>query len=214
MLFRRKMFRKYNKRSFFKIKVICIISIVAVAVSMADNAIKEIVSPMAMKNAEMLINIEVNKAISELLETVSPQFNEYISEYYSNNSIKSIESDTLNINAFKAEAIGMIEKRLEKFNTITTPVQIGNIIDSSILSNRGPSINISYDLCCSVNAEIKSELESAGINQTHHIIKLYITTDAYLSIFCDETHTNVITDYIIGDTVIVGDNPSVYAYGK
>ena len=92
MLFRRKMFRKYNKRSFFKIKVICIISIVAVAVSMADNAIKEIVSPMAMKNAEMLINIEVNKAISELLETVSPQFNEYISEYYSNNSIKSIES--------------------------------------------------------------------------------------------------------------------------
>ena len=136
---------------------------------MADNAIKEIVSPMAMKNAEMLINIEVNKAISQLLKTVSPQFND---------SIKSIESDTLNINAFKAEAIGIIEKRLEKFNTITTPVQIGNIIDSSILSNRGPSINISYDLCCSVNAEIKSELESAGINQTHHIIKLYITTDA------------------------------------
>jgi len=204
------MFKKRRKKLRNRLYLASAVTLCFILSVMVDNSIKEVVSPMAIKNAEIVINNEVNEAIGEILNDEAFDYSSFVELSFDGNDVKSIKTKTTDINCFKALAIRTIEAKLLKHSTISASVQIGNIINSSILSNRGPSLHILYDLGCSVNAKFETEFISAGVNQTLHILKLCVVTDAYLSIFCDRTNTKVKTDYIIGETVIVGDVPIVY----
>ncbi len=201
------MFKKRNKGIAFWIKIVVVLIIFVGLVVFTDNTIKDIVSPLALKDAEIIINSEVNRVVSELLES-----DEFANKNFIQTSDSSISflTDSYLLNQFKAKAIIKIEDSLKNFANASARVQLGNVVNSSFLSNRGPNITILYDLCCSVNGEIISEFKSAGVNQTVHIIKLKVTTDAYVAVFWEQTHKTVETDYIISETVIMGEVPNFY----
>ena len=62
----------------------------------------------------------------------------------------------------------------------------------------------------SVNASFASEFTSAGINQTRH--RILINTSVYISVMLPtgSAGTEVISEAVIAETVIVGDVPDSY----
>ena len=62
----------------------------------------------------------------------------------------------------------------------------------------------------SVDTEFKSEFISAGINQTKY--KVYLTVKLEVSAILPASSTDIMIDedYLISETIIVGDMPDIY----
>ena len=58
--------------------------------------------------------------------------------------------------------------------------------------------------------DYKNELISAGINQTRHQIKLEVVVDIDILVPWDTMSTQVVSEALIAETIIVGKVPETY----
>ena len=73
----------------------------------------------------------------------------------------------------------------------------------------GPSLNLRVTLAGNVKADFKSTFESAGVNQTRHRIYLDVGTSVYSFLPGINSTTDVNTDELVAETVIVGEVPQM-----
>ena len=207
MLFKRKMFKYKFKPIYVRIVSLILIFISFVFIfNKVDNTIDGIIKEITIKNAEEIINTEVNKAVSKVTKNCNIDYLSFI-------NTNSFSNQTINanyINKFKTQIILKTEKSLSKYKSLRTVVQLGSLSSSSILSNRGPDIPIYFDFYCTVNANVTNDFTEAGINQTKHSIKLVVLVD-YCIIFNEGNYeSQVTTDYVLSENVIVGTVPDYY----
>ncbi len=204
------MFKKRNKRIRRSIKFLIFFSLFIAFVIFVDSSLSNVVGPLAIKNAEELINNKVNTVVNDALNDLNLSYDNLIFTGKNGNEVSYVQANAVEINKLKSRVVKNTDKLLDSKKNLETIIQIGSIINSSFLSNRGPTVCVYLDLFCSTNAEITSEFVSAGLNQTLHIIKLNVTTDFCLMIINDQYFDKIINDYIIAESVIVGDVPSAY----
>lgn len=210
MLFRRKMFKKRNSR---KKRIIKLISIVLLSIGLLhfiDSSVTDIVAPSVVNNCESRINNIISIEVAEVLEKMQVSYNDLVLLEYNNGCISSLSLNSIYINKIKSELVHDIEIKLSENNVLITNVEIGNILNMGIFSNRGPTIPVKYNFHSSVNSNVNSAFEDAGVNQTRHKISLNIIINVYVCNFWSREYFKMETDYVLGDTVIVGDIPSVY----
>lgn len=210
MLIRRKMFRKRNKKAIKRFWIIVICAALVYCVLYADSAVKEMVAPTSVMNAEELIYKTVNEAVSETLAEQKISYSDLITTDTDRGEVTAVSANTAAVNSLKSEVIIKAEKELAKHKNLKTYAQLGSIIDSAFLSNRGPQVEVVFDFYCSVNGEFSGELVSAGLNQTSHIIKLNISTKFCLMIVSKKYTDTLKTDYVVAQTVISGEVPKAY----
>ena len=210
MLFRRKMFKKKNNKKLIKIKVVLLIVFLFISFLLIDDSISDIVAPSIVNNCQSVISNVINMEVDKVLNEREVSYDELVVLEYNEGEISSLSLDSVYINKLKSNLVYDIENELYKNNVLVTDVEIGNVLNLGIFSNRGPKIPIKYNYHSTVNSNITSEFESAGVNQTRHFIKLNIVVDVYVCNFSTREYFEMRTDYILGDTVIVGKTPSVY----
>ncbi len=210
MFFRRKMFKKRNKTLIRIIKIIIVIFICSGLFFHYDNSITDIIVGIAIKNAEDTISKSLSKSVNNVIKKSGITYTDLIDTTYVNGKISAINANSTNVNIIKSQIILAVEKELERYNCLETVVQLGSLSGLNVLSNRGPDISVLYDLYCSSTAKIISTFSSAGLNQTCHKLSVEIKTD-YCLVLNDGDHlSSVINDFIVAETVIVGDVPTTY----
>lgn len=210
MIFRKKMFKKNNKHIVRNIKISIVLSLVIALVVFVDSTISKIIGPLAVKNAEELINTKINSVVASVIKNMNLSYSDLIYTKNGTNGITSLQANSTVINSFKSNLATEIDKELDSNKNLKTVVQLGTVINSSLLSNRGPEITVNFDLYCSSNIIVNSEFNSAGLNQTLHQIKLTVSTEFCLMIINDEYFDKINNDYIIAESVIVGETPTAY----
>ena len=75
---------------------------------------------------------------------------------------------------------------------------------------RGPKIPVRIIVLSSSSVEFSNSIVTAGINQTKHQINLCVTVDMQILVPWGTEDTEVSTDVLIADTVIVGKVPETY----
>ena len=87
---------------------------------------------------------------------------------------------------------------------------MGTLTGVPWLSARGPSVSIKMIPQGVIKAQFVSEFVSAGVNQTHHrlIMNVSMTASAVIPGFTSQVE--VLSDFLIAETVIVGDVPEYY----
>ena len=95
-------------------------------------------------------------------------------------------------------------------NTITIEIPSGNLTGASLLMGRGPRIPVRIVVLSSSRVEFSNGIVTAGINQTKHQISLRVTVDMEILVPWGTENTQVSTDVLIADTVIVGKVPDTY----
>ncbi len=210
MIFRKKMFKKRNIRKMRNVKICIALSLLISALIFVDSTVSEIIKPLAIKNAEELIINKVNSIVSETLSEMSMSYNKLIHTEETDGEVSYVQADSVVINRLKAEVVTRVDKALDSNKNLETVVQLGSIINSSLLSNRGPEIKVYFDLYCSTNSEFDSDFSSAGLNQTAHIITMNVVTEFCLIIINDQYFDKIKNDYIVAESVIVGEVPSAY----
>lgn len=176
----------------------------------ADHTLRGQLYAMAAMQACEIEESTINQSVLSTLKSkdVSPLIR---IEQNNSGTVTSIQTDSVQINLLKSEIMQNCATAL-KSHTETVRIPCGSLTKLDILSGIGPEIKIPVRTVGYVSAEIKSEFESAGINQTIHRLNLYINANLCLSMAKSQEQKAISFEMCISETVIVGTVPQVYAF--
>lgn len=161
--------------------------------------------------AEIISNDAISKAVNNVISKYSYDYDDIaILNYGSDGNVKSIDTNSKNINTLKTAMNEAVQEKLKETN-VELFVHIGLFTNLSLLSNFGPEVKFDFTFVGSFNSEITSTFESAGLNQTIHHIK-FVVNAKIITLTPDYSDgIEYTTDFEIAQSVIVGDIPATYA---
>lgn len=155
---------------------------------------------------------EVIRVITDVVEDVmlkkSDSYNSLIRiSTDDKNTVKSIQMNTAEVNAIENEVVRQINSEFSKIENTDYKFSVGSMTGIYALAGRSLKVKVKILPLSNVNAHIESSFDSAGINQTIHRVTLKITADTTFLTPSYRENTNVELEYILAETVIVGDLP-------
>ena len=172
--------------------------------------LKTLSSQIAVSDASDIVISQVNTSIAEIMKD-----EDYTGDYFVNfektdaGDISAISSNMAQINALSAKILDTVINVTEN-QTITVEIPIGNLTGVSLLMGRGPKVPVQIIVLTSSKVEFNNSIITAGINQTKHQVNLEVIVDIDVLIPWDTASTQVKTEVLIADTVIVGKVPDTY----
>ena len=194
------------------LKLVFVISLVCLAVNFFYNRMRPMIITAAQNQAKVFVTHELEKAITDELSNNAITYSDIVTLSRDNDGrVTSIETNTVTANFFKAKLVSAILTQLKSVEEQALSIPIGSLSDTPFLYGRGPKTDFKISTSGTANAEFKSEFFSAGINQTCHRIKLFVTVEIYALVPGFATSTTLVTDYYIAETIIVGATPDFFA---
>lgn len=172
--------------------------------------LKDLSTQIAVSDASDIVISQVNTSIAEIMKD-----EDYTGDYFVNfektdaGEISAISSNMARINALSAKILDTVINVTEN-QTITVEIPIGNLTGVSLLMGRGPKVPVQIIVLTSSKVEFSNSIITAGINQTKHQVNLEVIVDIDVIIPWDTASTQVKTEVLIADTVIVGKVPDTY----
>ncbi len=126
--------------------------------------------------------------------------------------VSSIESNTALINRIKTDMLTDINNRLMAGETESVELSVGTLSGIQAFHGAGPSVSMHVEPKGYADAVFISEFSDAGINQTLHriIMRTTVSVTAFIPLYSVET--KVSGDFLIAETVIVGDIPESFTH--
>lgn len=121
-----------------------------------------------------------------------------------------LKTDIVTINEIASDIAIEIQNELNDISKQTIEIPIGSLTGIKYLAGSGPRIKIKIISAGQIATDIKTEFESAGINQT--VYRIYLNLECNVSILTsyktmEETIQNQV---LLVETVIMGDVPTTY----
>ena len=172
--------------------------------------LKRISSQIAVSDACDIMTMEVNAAITQVLEEGDYDADWFVRfEKNEAGEVTAISSNMTHVNALSAtlldRVIGLTGNR-----NITVSIPAGNLTGLSLLMGRGPGIPVEIMVLTSSHVEFRNNIVTAGINQTKHQISLLVIVDIDVLVPWGSESAQVCTELLIADTVVVGQVPETY----
>ena len=172
--------------------------------------LNDISSQIAVSDACDIVTVNINRAIAEL-------FNEgnYAADYFvtfekdNSGEVCAVNCNMARINALSSEILSRTVNSTEN-KTLTVSIPLGNLTGISLLMGRGPGVPVKILMLTSSKVEFSNDLISAGINQTKHRINLNVLVDVDILMPWGTESSQVKTEVLIADTVVVGSVPQTY----
>lgn len=172
--------------------------------------LKDISSDIAVSDASDAVTVSINNAISEIMRE-----GDYSADYFvtfeksETGEVTAISSNMSRINALSAKILDRIVGATDT-HMLTVKIPIGNLTGVSLLMGRGPKVPVKIITMTSSRVEFNNSIVTAGINQTKHQINLEVIVDIDILVPWGSESTQVVTEVLIADTVVVGQVPDTY----
>lgn len=203
------MIRKKKKILLFSI-ILILVALISLTIE-ADKRLRVVANNMAQNRAKIISNNVINKTVRDYLDASKIEYSDIIKiNSTEEGKVTSVEYDTVEITKIQAGMISAVQGNISKIRKDRINIPIGSLTGSQFLNSKGPTIDIVYNVSGSVRSDITSKFTSAGINQTLHQITLKVTSNVYFVMPWYRTSGSFDTEYIIAETVIVGEVPDAY----
>jgi sporulation protein YunB len=170
-----------------------------------------IIKTMAISSAKNIATQTINNAAGKVLKQNKVSYDQIMTlERDQNGQVTAVKANTLQIDILKYEITNEALRELNNMNTSELGVPIGTIIGGELLSGFGPYINVTVKPLGNVQTEIDNQFTSTGINQTRQQVILKVRTVITVIVSNYTMATNVESNFVIADTVIVGSVPGSY----
>lgn len=211
MLYRRHN-RGFNRTS---IKILCLIISFSMLIVFAVKAFEDKASQFSrdyiVNFAGQITTDALSDAVKNTLNDLDFDYNDFAKvQYGSDGKVKSVETNSKNINIFKASVTKSAQDEVAKIKRSEMKIPLGAFTGLTLLSNAGPEIPLTFCLTGNFDSRIESNFESAGINQTIHHIKLVITSHIVTGSVDHQGEMTFDTDFELAQSVIVGEIPTTY----
>ena len=124
--------------------------------------------------------------------------------------IVSVAANPLKINKIARDTASISQSNLKNLSLNGIPVPLGALTGIEALAGLGPSIQFRIIPVSSVSCGFSSTFQSVGINQTKHSIYLNVIADISIVMPARTENFAVVTDILIGESVIIGTVPDTY----
>ena len=125
-------------------------------------------------------------------------------------NILAVAANPLKINKIARDTASISQSNLKNLSLNGIPVPLGALTGIEAFAGLGPSIQFRIIPVSSVSCDFTSTFESVGINQTKHSIFLNVVADISIVMPSHTENFAVITEILVGESVIVGSIPDAY----
>ena len=172
--------------------------------------LKEISCQIAVSDASDIVTVQTNNAIAALMAEGDFRTGDFVSfEKNDSGEVTAIHSNMAKINLLSTRILERVVGATEN-RTLTVYIPAGNLTGVSLLMGRGPSVPVRIIMLTSSRVELGDSVITAGINQTKHQICLNVIVDVDILIPWGTESTQVVTEVMIADTLVVGKVPDTY----
>ncbi len=124
--------------------------------------------------------------------------------------IVGVSANALKINKIARDTASISQSNLKNLSLNGIPIPLGALTGIEAFAGLGPSIHFRIIPVSSVSCDFSSKFESVGINQTKHSIYLNIIADISIVMPSRTENFAVLTEILVGESVIVGHIPDAY----
>ena len=190
--------------------VLCVLTFLLYVGVRSVMYLRELSCDMVLSDAVDLMTLCVNDTINRTLAGRDYGYDYFVTiDRDESGAVTAIKANMARINALSSELLSDIVEAADK-GELSLSIPLGNILGSSLLLGKGPDIPVDITLLTSSRVDFKNELSAAGINQTKHEMKLDVVVDIDVVLPWRTVSTQVVTEILIAETVIVGEVPQTY----
>ena len=172
--------------------------------------LRSISTQIAISDASDIVTMRINRAIAQIMNEGNYGGDYFVTfEKGENGEVTAISCNMARINALSSEILDRVVGATENY-TATVQIPLGNLTGLSLLMGRGPKVPVEIVTLTSSRVEFKNGIVTAGINQTKHQISLGVRVDIDILVPWGSESTQVVTEVLIADIVIVGQVPGTY----
>lgn len=192
--------------------MLAIIIFVVIVLIQTDRCIRPTINAICEEECQAFTSRLIGKSIHETLSENPYDYNDFSKLLHDENgNITAVETLTGNVNRLQAELLVSLNEALDNSRDMEIEVSLGTASGVWIFAGKGPSLPMRILPIGSADVELVSTFESSGINQTCHKITIEVNAHVAGAVPFFKTETNVKYEYILTETVIVGNVPNGYA---
>ena len=146
-----------------------------------------------------------------LYQEIRDRAEEYVTvERDASGRVTAVRIHSTELSLLASELTVRLLAELRNYRNDTFGIPLGNLTSTALLSGRGPLIHVRPISAGNVAYELKSTLDSAGINQTLHRVFLHFSVTVNYLAPLESCMDTVSFDLLIAETLIVGEVPILY----
>ena len=201
--------RMSRRQKLVVITTVVLAILVAVTIK-SISYFRELSRQMVLSDATDLMTLCINDTISRKFAEEDYSYDYFVDiDYGEDGTVTAVRANMSRINALSSELLSDIVHAADG-GQLTLSIPVGNVLGSSLLLGKGPEIPVDITMLTSSHVDFKNELSDAGINQTKHQIKLDVVIDIDVIMPWQTVSTQVVSEILIAETVILGDVPQTY----
>jgi len=172
------------------------------------TSVDPIFEGLCISKAQGIATDITNRKTSEVL--LKYNYKDIVELSKNENQDNILKTDVALINQIAANIAIEVQKELDKIGQEDINVPIGALLGNDYFAGVGPDIGIKIISAGDIATDIKTEFESAGINQTIH--RIYLEVECSISILTSYKTINrsIKNQVLLLETVIVGTVPETY----
>ena len=210
LLLQKKSITPKQKHKYVKIGKIALVVIIALTVvNISLTAVEPIVDQQCIEIAKSIATKVSNEQATRVMADYKYEdlCRVTVDEDY---NIKMVNMDMITVNKIISDIPILIQEELEKDDINKFYIKLGSFTGSKLLSGRGPDIEIKIASVGTVETDLKSEFQSAGINQTMHRIYLEVRCNVTILTPFNSIEEEIINQVLLAENLIVGNIPDTY----
>lgn len=194
-------------------RLIAVAMILLGLIFLVDLRIRPIIEKTTAYQSKMLATSIINQAVYEEISSEKFDYASLVTVVYDENKqVSSIESNMVNINRLKALITQNINDAIKSIGKHKLGFSAGTVTGFHMLYDKGPEITFTVRPEGYVETTLLSVFSDAGINQTLHRIVLEVKTTVSAIIPGYTNSVEVSSQFVIAETIIVGDVPDAYTH--
>lgn len=176
--------------------------------------VNNVMIPVIKTMAEMKVRAAVTQAVQGSIQEAFSGGMKYeelvLLQKDQNNNVIAVQSNVVRMNQISSEIAMKVQEKLSVMRTENLKIPMGVLFGYDILNTTGPNFNLNVIPIGSVEADFRSDLSEAGINQTRHRIIVEIKSKFRIVLPLISEEEEMITSVPVAETVIVGNVPGTY----
>lgn len=176
-----------------------------------NNRVNPILKTMTSVQAGYIANIAIDQAAAEVLAESDIMYDRLISlNTLSDGTVCSMTANIREMNKFKTNISKAIQDKILDYCEREISIPLGTLTGIDLFSGRGPSVRMKIQLYGNVTANLRSDFEGAGINQTRHRIICDVKVGVSAVIPGCSSYTEVVNSFTVSETVLLGRVPESF----
>ncbi len=208
---RRYMHRTLSRREKLLLWLAAVVLALLTLAAAAMSHLRPILTSLATARVANTVTRIVTAAVNEAVYEGDVDYDSLISlEKDNDGRVVALKSNMAEFNRLQSAVLANVLERLGEVDTRELAIPLGTLTGSPLMAGRGPAIRVRMQSVGAPAARFENAFTSAGINQTKHQITLLIKVDIDILIPWGSVSTQVVSEVLIADTVIVGQVPGTY----